>query len=122
MALFHIFISSPTIFPIYPHVICPPIACSHPNLNLILFSSNLNFLAGISFHPTRPWVLASLHSGVIQLWDYRMCVLIDKVFFFICFDSFKILFLVWRARWSCQRSWFSLATANFCFWGRWLQN
>ena len=34
--------------------------------------------AGISFHPTRPWVLASLHSGVIQLWDYRMCVLIDK--------------------------------------------
>lgn len=33
---------------------------------------------GISFHPTRPWVLASLHSGVIQLWDYRMCVLLDK--------------------------------------------
>jgi WD40 repeat protein len=33
---------------------------------------------GLSFHPTRPWILTSLHSGVIQLWDYRMCVLIDK--------------------------------------------
>ena len=35
-------------------------------------------LAGLSFHPKRPWVLASLHNGVIQLWDYRMCTLIDK--------------------------------------------
>ena len=34
--------------------------------------------AGLSFHPKRPWVLASLHNGVIQLWDYRMCTLIDK--------------------------------------------
>lgn len=23
-------------------------------------------------------MLASLHNGVIQLWDYRMCTLIDK--------------------------------------------
>ena len=35
-------------------------------------------MKGISFHPKRPWVLASLHSGVIQLWDYRMGALIDK--------------------------------------------
>lgn len=34
--------------------------------------------SGLTFHPSRPWVLASLHSGVIQLWDYRMCVLIEK--------------------------------------------
>ncbi|KAM7379704.1 hypothetical protein PAMP_005238 [Pampus punctatissimus] len=34
--------------------------------------------ACLSFHPKRPWVLASLHNGVIQLWDYRMCTLIDK--------------------------------------------
>lgn len=33
---------------------------------------------GLSFHPKRPWILASLHNGVIQLWDYRMCTLIDK--------------------------------------------
>lgn len=34
--------------------------------------------AGLSFHPKRPWILASLHSGVIQLWDYRMGTLIDR--------------------------------------------
>ena len=33
---------------------------------------------GISFHAKRPWVLASLHSGIIQLWDYRMSTLIEK--------------------------------------------
>uniref|UniRef100_A0A663M601 Coatomer subunit alpha n=1 Tax=Athene cunicularia TaxID=194338 RepID=A0A663M601_ATHCN len=32
----------------------------------------------LSFHPKRPWILTSLHNGVIQLWDYRMCTLIDK--------------------------------------------
>ena len=26
----------------------------------------------------RPWILASLHSGVIQLWDYRMGSLLDR--------------------------------------------
>lgn len=38
----------------------------------------LPYISGLSFHPKRPWVLASLHNGVIQLWDYRMCTLIDK--------------------------------------------
>ena len=33
---------------------------------------------GIAFHPIRPWVLASLHTGVVQLWDYRMGTLIDR--------------------------------------------
>jgi len=33
---------------------------------------------GIAFHPTRPWVLSSLHSGVLQLCDYRMGTVIDK--------------------------------------------
>lgn len=35
-------------------------------------------ISGISFHPKRPWVLTSLHNGSIQLWDYRMCTMIDK--------------------------------------------
>uniref|UniRef100_A0A8C5RJA1 Coatomer alpha subunit n=1 Tax=Laticauda laticaudata TaxID=8630 RepID=A0A8C5RJA1_LATLA len=35
-------------------------------------------MARLSFHPKRPWILTSLHNGVIQLWDYRMCTLIDK--------------------------------------------
>jgi len=33
---------------------------------------------GLSFHPKRPWILVSLHSGLIQLWDYRVCTLIEK--------------------------------------------
>lgn len=33
---------------------------------------------GVAFHPKRPWVLASLHIGVIQLWDYRMKTMIEK--------------------------------------------
>ena len=41
-------------------------------------SLRLIFCAGLSFHPKRPWVLSSLHNGAIQLWDYRMCTLIDK--------------------------------------------
>lgn len=42
------------------------------------FIPSLRVLAGLSFHPKRPWILTSLHNGVIQLWDYRMCTLIDK--------------------------------------------
>lgn len=37
-----------------------------------------NRVKGLSFHSKRPWILASLHSGVIQLWDYRMGTLIDR--------------------------------------------
>ncbi|KAF8399255.1 hypothetical protein HHK36_015120 [Tetracentron sinense] len=32
---------------------------------------------GLSFHSKRPWILASIYSGVIQLWDYRIGTLID---------------------------------------------
>ena len=41
-------------------------------------SDNVICVSGLCFHPKRPWVLASLHNGIIQLWDYRMCTLIDK--------------------------------------------
>lgn len=33
---------------------------------------------GLCFHPSRSWILASLHSGVIQLWDYRMGILLER--------------------------------------------
>ena len=45
---------------------------------LIKFESKTNRVKGLSFHPIRPWILASLHNGVIQLWDYRMGTLLDK--------------------------------------------
>jgi coatomer protein complex subunit alpha (xenin) len=37
-----------------------------------------NRVKGLSFHPKRPWILASLHNGLIQLWDYRIKTLLDR--------------------------------------------
>lgn len=45
---------------------------------LTKFESKSARVKGLSFHPKRPWILASLHSGLIQLWDYRMCTLLEK--------------------------------------------
>ncbi|KAK2573204.1 Coatomer subunit alpha [Acropora cervicornis] len=45
---------------------------------LTKFETKSARVKGIAFHPTRPWVLASLHNGVIQLWDYRMCTLLER--------------------------------------------
>lgn len=45
---------------------------------LTKFETQSHRVKGIAFHPTRPWVLASLHTGVVQLWDYRMGTLIDR--------------------------------------------
>ncbi|ELT95580.1 hypothetical protein CAPTEDRAFT_156336 [Capitella teleta] len=45
---------------------------------LTKFETKSARVKGLSFHPKRPWVLASLHNGLIQLWDYRMSTLIDK--------------------------------------------
>ena len=38
----------------------------------IKFENKSNRVKGLAFHPTRPWILTSLHNGVVQLWDYRM--------------------------------------------------
>jgi len=45
---------------------------------LTKFETKSPRVKGLSFHPARPWILASLHNGVIQLWDYRMCTLLEK--------------------------------------------
>mmetsp|Transcript_15468 Transcript_15468/g.33334 ORF Transcript_15468/g.33334 Transcript_15468/m.33334 type:complete len:1281 (+) Transcript_15468:267-4109(+) len=45
---------------------------------LTKFETKSNRVKGLAFHPTRPWILSSLHSGSIQLWDYRMGTLIDR--------------------------------------------
>ncbi|GER26569.1 coatomer [Striga asiatica] len=42
------------------------------------FETKSNRVKALSFHSKRPWILVSLHSGVIQLWDYRMGTLIDR--------------------------------------------
>lgn len=45
---------------------------------LTKFESKSLRAKGVAFHPKRPWVLVSLHSSTIQLWDYRMGTLIDR--------------------------------------------
>ena len=42
------------------------------------FETKSNRVKAVAFHPTRPWVLASLHNGIIQLWDYRLKFLLDQ--------------------------------------------
>jgi WD40 repeat protein len=45
---------------------------------LIKFETKSSRVKGLSFHPKRKWILASLHNGIIQLWDYSEKTLIDK--------------------------------------------
>ncbi|CAG8565874.1 7824_t:CDS:10 [Paraglomus occultum] len=45
---------------------------------LTKFESKSNRVKGIAFHPKRPWILASLHNGCIQLWDYRMGTVLER--------------------------------------------
>ncbi|KAH8592370.1 coatomer WD associated region-domain-containing protein [Bisporella sp. PMI_857] len=52
-------------------------ASSSPTM-LTKFESKSSRAKGIAFHPKRPWILVSLHSSTIQLWDYRMGTLIDR--------------------------------------------
>lgn len=45
---------------------------------LTKFESKSNRVKGLSFHPTRTWILAALHNGEIQLWDYVMASLVNR--------------------------------------------
>ena len=56
--------------------LCVRVTFTNAFSKLVVIKKSL--VVGLSFHPKRPWILASLHNGVIQLWDYRMCTLIDK--------------------------------------------
>ncbi|KAL2912119.1 hypothetical protein HK105_208395 [Polyrhizophydium stewartii] len=42
------------------------------------FETKSNRVKGLAFHPKRPWILATLHNGSIQLWDYKMGTLVDR--------------------------------------------
>ncbi|KAF5389571.1 hypothetical protein D9757_004109 [Collybiopsis confluens] len=43
---------------------------------LTKFESKSNRVKGLAFHPTQPLLAAGLHNGSIQLWNYRMGVLV----------------------------------------------
>lgn len=42
------------------------------------FEAKSKRVKGLSFHKYRPWILASLHNGSINLFDYRAAVLLEK--------------------------------------------
>ncbi|KAJ1649424.1 hypothetical protein IWQ61_009489, partial [Dispira simplex] len=42
------------------------------------FETKSNRVKGLAFHPKRPWILAALHNGCVQLWDYRMGTLLER--------------------------------------------
>mmetsp|Transcript_23197 Transcript_23197/g.64834 ORF Transcript_23197/g.64834 Transcript_23197/m.64834 type:complete len:1217 (-) Transcript_23197:83-3733(-) len=48
------------------------------NAMLVKCETKSNRVKGLSFHPKLSWILASLHNGTIQLWDFRIGSLIDK--------------------------------------------
>ena len=43
-----------------------------------VFDHQTSRVKGLSFHPRRPWVIVSLHTGFIQLWDYHRGLLISS--------------------------------------------
>lgn len=49
----------------------------HSRDMLAKFETKSSRVKGVSFHPTRPWILCSLHDGQIQLWDYRVGTLLE---------------------------------------------
>lgn len=46
--------------------------------NQLFLSLFENVLKGLAFHPTQPLLAAALHNGSVQLWNYRMGVLVDR--------------------------------------------
>lgn len=42
------------------------------------FETKSKRVKGLSFHKYRPWILASLHNGSINLFDYRAQALLEK--------------------------------------------
>lgn len=45
---------------------------------LTKFETRSNRVKSVSFHSKRPWVLCGLHSGAVQIWDYRLGTSIDR--------------------------------------------
>ena len=45
---------------------------------LIKFESKSARVKGLAFHPSRHWLLVSLHTGIVQLLDYRMGTILEK--------------------------------------------
>lgn len=42
------------------------------------FETKSKRVKGLCFHPTKPWILVCLHTGVIQLFDFKIGLVIEK--------------------------------------------
>lgn len=52
---------------------------SSSNSSLITkFEAKSSRVKGVAFHPTLPWLLAAHHNGSVQIYDYRMGMVVDK--------------------------------------------
>jgi coatomer protein complex subunit alpha (xenin) len=44
---------------------------------LTKFETKSAKIKSLAFHPKRPWIVAALYTGTIQLWDYKLGTLVD---------------------------------------------
>jgi coatomer subunit alpha len=52
---------------------------SSGNSSLITkFEAKSSRVKGLAFHPSLPWLLAAHHNGTVQIYDYRMGMVVDK--------------------------------------------
>jgi coatomer subunit alpha len=42
------------------------------------FEAKSSRVKGLAFHPSLPWLLAAHHNGTVQIYDYRMGMVVDK--------------------------------------------
>lgn len=42
------------------------------------FEAKSSRVKGVAFHPSLPWLLAAHHNGSVQIYDYRMGMVVDK--------------------------------------------
>lgn len=45
---------------------------------LIKFAVKSSRVKNISFHPSKPWVIVAMRSGLIEMWDYNLKISIAK--------------------------------------------
>ena len=56
---------------------------------LVKFETKSFRVKGVSFHPTKPWILCSLHNGWIQLYGTHI-VRATTIFYFLFFSSLSL--------------------------------
>lgn len=80
----------------------------------VKFETRTSRVKGLSFHPTRPWILAGVYSGEIQLWDYRLGTIIEK---FIEHEGiFSLTQETGEYYRPCKKCVFPSQSASFCLW------